>query len=191
MDALRLFIAIRCPEPVVAAVAGWQAELRAQAGQAYRWVAPTAFHLTLRFLGELDEAGARSADAALREAVAGRSAFPVALRGGGAFPKPAAARVIWAGVANAGDGLADLAAAVEAACATQGLGHADKPFSPHLTVGRARAEGRAPDLGAVLRAAATREFGTWQPEAVELIHSTLTPAGPIYRTRLTAPLAAR
>ncbi len=191
MATLRLFIAIRCPESVVTAVAGWQAELRAAAGQAYRWVSPEAFHLTLRFLGELDEDGARAAEAAVRAAVSERGAFPVAMRGGGAFPKPAAARVIWAGVANPGDGLGDLAAAAEAACRAEGLGRADKPFSAHLTVGRARGEGRPPDLSAALQASATREFGTWQPESVELIHSTLTPAGPIYRTRLTAPLAAR
>jgi 2'-5' RNA ligase len=191
VQTLRLFIAIRCPEAVAAALSAWQAELRAAGGQAVRWVAPAAFHLTLRFFGELPEEAARAAEAALRAAVAGRSPFPVTLRGGGAFPRPTAARVIWAGVANPGDGLADLAAAVEAACAAQGLGRAEGPFSPHLTVGRARRAARPPDMGAALRTAAARAFGTWPVETVELIHSTLTPSGPVYRTRLTTPLAKR
>jgi 2'-5' RNA ligase len=191
VDNLRLFIAVRCPEPVRAAVAAWQAELRAAVGQAYRWVAPEAFHLTLRFLGEIGEASARAAEAVLRAAARDRPAFPVALRGGGAFPGAAAARVIWVAVANPGDGLGELAAAIEAACAASGLGRADRPFRPHLTVARARAAGRPPDLSGPLRAAAGRDFGAWRADGVELIHSTLTPAGPVYRTRLTVPLDLR
>jgi len=193
MASLRLFIAVRCPQAVVVAVAAWQAELRAEpgVGAAFRWVAPSAFHLTLRFLGEMEENRAGSAEAAVRAAVAGRPGFSVSLQGGGAFPRPSAARVIWAGVANPRDGLADLAAAVEDACDAQDLGRADRPFSPHLTVARARAAGSPADVADALGRAAGREFGTWGVGEVELIHSTLTPAGPIYRTRLTGSLAER
>jgi 2'-5' RNA ligase len=171
---------------VVARLAAWQAELRDLAGDSYRWVAPAALHLTLRFLGEqADDGPARQALAA---ACADRAPFAVVVRGGGAFPRLSAPRTIWAGVEDPSDALWGLATAVEAACIAHGLGAEDKPFVPHLTVARARAARAPARLVAALEASRARCFGVWQVAAVDLIHSTLTSSGPVYRTLLTAAL---
>lgn len=183
---MRLFIAVRCPEAALAALASWQEGLRRIDAAACRWVKPEAMHVTLRFLGEV---AAEPAQAAVRLACRNRAAFPLAVRGAGAFPRPEAARVIWAGIDDPEGGLADLAASVERSCVAEGLGRADHPFSPHLTVGRARDRRTSTFAGAIAGAAA-RPFGEpWTVTQVELIHSTLTPRGPIYRTILTESLA--
>ncbi len=145
----RLFVAIEVPSPVRAAVdeaiRRWRGEIDA------RWVPPDARHVTLRFLGSVapdDVAGVRRAVAS---AAATLGPVRTRLRGLGAFPSTARARVLWAGLDDRPGCLAGVALAVDAALATEVGSHLlsplraeRRPFRPHLTLGRCDPPARLP-----------------------------------------------
>jgi 2'-5' RNA ligase len=176
---VRLFVAVPCPEPVAAAVAAWQAELRG-ALRGFSWVAPRNFHLTLRFLGEVAEERIDDVREAVRDAVAGRPSFQVELVGAGAFPRADRPRVVWVGARSEGGSLPELAAAVDTAVEAGGFGRADRPFAAHLTIGRARQTGPAADAARLIGARADTPWGAWRAEGVVLLRSELRPEGARY-----------
>jgi len=101
-----------------------------QAGDGLRWTRPEQRHLTLQFLGGVEDVDALVASVAA--SVRGIAPFTLALGGAGAFPAAARASVVWLGVSTGADRLAELAAAIVAA-------PGGRPFRPHLTIARARA----------------------------------------------------
>lgn len=189
----RIFVAVPVEESVRAAIAG----LRAVPAPQLRWVAEHQYHITLRFLGEIREADVDAVETAVRKAIS--ETFPAAggdgpspaglelvARGVGAFPSPNLARVVWVGVEGDVAALKRLQEAV--ARRLHGLGEPeDRPFSPHITVARARQPSPLPDA---LRRFEGHEFGRWNADAAEIIESVLTPAGPIYTVRGRVPLGA-
>jgi 2'-5' RNA ligase len=177
---MRLFIAIDLPDPVRAALAEAQSRLR-RGDPAVRWAAVEGMHLTLQFLGEV-EAG-RAPD--LLAALADISALPFALRLGGlgAFPSADHPRVLWAGLAGDITALGDLQRAVTDATRPLGFIPEDRPFAPHLTLGRARQDVGPADLqalAAALRAAAPPAPVGWDAGRPLLFQSISTPNGVVY-----------
>jgi 2'-5' RNA ligase len=133
----RTFIAVELGDPARAYLTRQIASLRT-ALPGIHWVDPASLHLTLAFLGELDdERLARARDATQQAA---RSVHPFSLRiaGLGTFGRPDAPRVVWAGVGGDLDHLLRLHAALRAALASQGFVPEDRDFSPHLTLARLR-----------------------------------------------------
>jgi 2'-5' RNA ligase len=110
----------------------------------------------------------------------------------GAFPGPARPRILWIGTREGAAELVALAARLEQALAREGFAPADKPFTPHLTVGRVRAAGP----GAPASMAAARFLALSVPpqrfdvRAVALVSSTLAPGGSRYTILAEAPLVA-
>jgi 2'-5' RNA ligase len=141
------------------------------------WVAPANLHVTLKFLGQVDEARVPVLVDALRAAAAGHRALDVAVRGLGAFPTPSRPRVLWAGLADAA-GLAPLADAVDAACGALGFPRETRPFAAHVTLGRVREPRRQPQLAEAL--ARDTEFGRLRVARVSLMRSELSPRGARY-----------
>src|SRR2546428_1507818 len=122
------------------------AESLRRSGEGVSWVKPDNLHYTLRFLGELGEDGAGRAAEAAREAAEPRQAFEASLGAFGAFPNSRRASVLWISLAEGSTPMVELARALEEALRRRGFDRADRPFSPHLTLGRVRA--RNPDLRA-------------------------------------------
>jgi 2'-5' RNA ligase len=142
---VRLFLAAELP----VAVRQQLVEVRdalAGALRGWRWVRPEGIHLTLRFLGEVDEARELGARSAWRDAVASVPRFRVRLAGPGCFPGRGVARVLWVGIEETepGDALATLAARIERAARTLGWRAEARGFHPHLTLAR-RARGARTD----------------------------------------------
>jgi 2'-5' RNA ligase len=129
---MRLFVAIEIPEgPRREARRRLQA-VRAELPPA-RWVDPDAIHLTLIFLGAIEEEALPPLRAALGSAAAAHAPFPLALEGGGTFPPRRPARVAWIGV-EAGPELAALQGEVsEAAARAVGYTPESRPYHPHIT----------------------------------------------------------
>ena len=102
------------------------------------WVRPENLHLTLRFLGDLDDAGVqRVCDLVVREG--GAATAPRACLGPiGAFPNLNRARVVWVGLAEGQGAVSEVASRVNDALARGGFGEPEKPFRPHLTLARVR-----------------------------------------------------
>ena len=98
---MRLFIALDIPTEVRAALTNYMERTRALAPEA-RWARIEGLHVTLKFIGHVDDAAAGKTKAALASIKA--APFEVAFTGVGFFPNPNAARVFWAGV-DGGEGL--------------------------------------------------------------------------------------
>lgn len=179
----RLFLAVFPPAGVQAAAARAADALRF-AGDGVAWVKRDNLHYTLRFLGDLGADDARAAGEAAREAAAASAPFDAALGAFGAFPDARRARVLWIGMRTGAEALRALAAALEHALAARGFGAADKPFAPHLTVGRVRDGG---DWSARL-AAAPAVDAAFAVSELRLVRSTLAPGGSRYEPVLRAPL---
>lgn len=189
----RLFVALEPPEPVRRRLAALMVDLRRAAGRAadeIRWVPPENVHLTLQFLGAVPEERVAAVEAALRAAAAASRPLSLEVRGAGGFPNARRPRVVWAGVAGDVAPLAALAAGLGRRLAPLGFPPEDRPFSAHLTLGRAR-EGRgAPGLAGALAGFAEDAGTPWRATDVVLFESHLSPKGPRYEPLVHTPLGA-
>lgn len=186
---MRLFIAVELPAPVRDNLAAAQDALRAVAVNV-RWVRPEAIHLTLAFLGEVLAARLQdlvAALAGLRDATPG----PIALeaRGLGTYPSRGQPRVIWAGLAGDLGALERLREAVAQAVRGAGFALDDRPWRPHLTLGRVQGGGLGTARTAITRDART-SYGAFEVRAVHLMESELLPGGARYTSRHALRLVA-
>ena len=184
---MRLFIAINLPADVRAEITGATAALRAEAPE-IAWVAESRLHLTLKFLGEVEE-GRLDALTAAMAAVAGQHRELVMTLGGiGAFPNFRRARVVWMGIEQEAR-LELLHHDLELACESLGFEVEGRPFRPHLTLARVKQPLDEPRLRALSRAGKQTDFGTdFVVRSVDLMSSELSQSGPTYRTLVSAAL---
>ena len=150
-----------------------------------RWVRPDRMHLTLVFLGEVDDRFVDRARQALEGATSGAAPFRARLGGLGAFPSPGRARVVWVGMKEGRDALCGLQQRVESALEGAGYRPERRPFSPHLTLGRLRTPGDVAPACAV-------DFTSdgFNIDRVVMYRSVLAPEGPEYTRLAEFPLAA-
>jgi len=157
-----------------------------------QWVRMESLHLTLKFLGEINEALVPDIERALGHAVAGTARFAVQVGGYGVFPDARAPRVLWIGLADPHGALARLAGAVERAMQPLGFAPEPKGFSPHLTLARikdgSREVGRAMPATGLLGTSSV--LGSLTVEAVALMKSELKPSGAVYTRLVEVPLLA-
>jgi 2'-5' RNA ligase len=161
--------------------------------RAIRWTAISSIHLTLKFLGDTDPARQPAIDAVLREAAAGCASFTLNIDGAGCFPDLRKPRIVWAGAGGDLAALHALRDAVERTISPLGYPTEDRPFSPHLTLGRARQDAPRLALSALGEQIGKAEVGalaTWRVESVSLIRSELKPSGAVYTRMLDVPLGA-
>ncbi len=186
MDPTRTFLAVFPPNDVVLRLAAAIDALK-QPGDGVGWVRPANLHYTLRFLGALAPAQVEAARRAAAAAAGGAAPFTVRLGAPGMFPDARRPRVLWLGAAEGASALTRLASGLETALAREGFAPADKPFAPHLTLGRVR---DAADGPAVARRFAGAEFPGAGFDVRELlvVKSTLDPGGARYEVIGRAPL---
>jgi 2'-5' RNA ligase len=188
METTRTFLAVFPPATVVERVADALEAVR-QAGDGVGWVKSANIHYTLRFLGDLEPAGLEAAQRAAVRAASASKPFRVALGGPGIFPDARRPRVLWLGANEGAQALTGLARVLETALMTEGFGRADKPFAPHLTLGRVRDTANAAKVTARFLA------GSYPADAFEVrelvvVRSTLDPRGALYEPLATAALGS-
>ncbi len=152
------------------------------------WVARDNFHVTLKFLGAVDETRVTQVADAVTAAAAGLAPFDLEVRGLGAFPSPMRARVIWAGAGEGAAAAATLGARVDAALAGLGFPREERPFASHVTLGRVRTPSRNPVLARALAAGAAHDFGRVPVARASLMQSRLSPGGARYTELAAGPL---
>jgi RNA 2',3'-cyclic 3'-phosphodiesterase len=161
------------------AIAKLQNEIVSTAGWNPRDIRPVGrenIHFTLIFLGEIPDREIER----IKDKLTGLQFEPFTLiyKGIGAFPSPAAARVVWVGVdAQGGQRLTALAQAVIIKMSELGF-KVDKPFSPHMTIFRAK--GRPVRLSEISAKYNGRIFGSDLIDMVHMKKSELRPSGPVY-----------
>ena len=190
---IRSFVAILLPDAVREAVVAAVERLRPLCG-AVAWVPPQNLHVTLQFLGGQSEEGLVEAEAALDDAAARSVPIEVTLHGIGAFPGLERPRILWIGMAQGALEARALQARVADALAARGFPREERPWHPHLTIGRIFDERRwrreaGPPLRSALAQAATTSFGTLRVAEVALMRSDLSPAGARYTARRLAALS--
>lgn len=179
MADIRSFIAVAVDEGIIARLAALQGELR-RTDAPVAWVRPEGMHLTLKFLGNVPEARIPDIGDALREVAVNRKPFRISVEGTGAFPNLRRPRVVWADVREGREALISLAGAVDAALAGLGFPPEDRPFSPHLTLGRVKAPSRLEGLTAQVESHAEDCFGEMTVNELILFQSELSPKGAKY-----------
>lgn len=186
-NMLRTFIAIELSETVRQDVARVIAELdRIEA--AVRWVKPENLHLTLKFLGDVEEPRLSDLFDGTEEVLRGIQAFRITFRGLGAFPHLRRPRVFWIGIEQGADSLKTVQKRIEDRLTGLGFPRDTKAFSPHLTLGRVKKS-----LRGIFELASTIERMSVGPEEmsverVVVMKSVLTPEGPIYSKLREVPL---
>lgn len=181
---VRSFLAVDPGEAARAEAAACAERLRAgPGGSAVRWGRPESYHVTLRFLGDVE--AARLAPLAERVAAELAESEPFELRLGAVagFPSARRPRVVVLGLEPEAP-LVELAERVERAVRAEGLSEADKPFRAHLTLGRAKGR-RAPELAG----AAPPEPAVFRVREVVLYASELRRGGAVHTPLHRLPLA--
>lgn len=192
---IRAFVALLLADPVRDAVAATVERLRPLCG-AVAWVPARNLHVTLQFLGAQSEERIALAESALADAAAASAPMDVTFHGIGAFPGLERPRILWVGVAQGALEVRALQARVADALAAREFPREERPWHPHLTIGRVPDERRwrreaGPPLRSALAQAATTTFGTQRVAEVALMRSDLSPAGARYTVRHLAALASR
>lgn len=188
----RLFVALRVPEEVKAEVEKAQEELRRSVPQArVTWTRREQFHLTLKFLGNVEAERAGELVEAVRGACRGFAALRLRAEGLGCFPELRFPRVVWLGVRDAEGALPRLQRAIETVSASFTAQERDERFSGHVTLGRIKSIGRpeAESLGRQARAMAETLFGQWTADRVEIMRSRLSSEGARHTVLAALPLA--
>jgi 2'-5' RNA ligase len=185
---MRAFVALELPPPVRAACDRALEALRGPAGR-LRLAPAGQLHVTLAFLGEIDQARADGVADALRPVVAATPGWPLAIRGCGAFPDLGRPRVLWFGVEDSDGRCGALQAAVWRALQPLGFVPEARPFRPHVTFARVRTGRIAPALRAALLARADFDGGQAPAAHVQLMESRLEPGGARYHPLATFALA--
>ena len=176
---IRAFIAVELPEPLRQEIALFQSELRSSGGDA-KWVEAGNLHMTLKFLGNIEESQVSPLKEALTAAAKNLSPFTIQLEGIGSFPRTTDPRVVWLGISEGKERLIALAQTVEQICSNLGFVPEDRAFSAHLTIGRIRSRDRLAPLIKKLQAADFRGSVPAPVEKIILFQSTLSPHGPTY-----------
>jgi 2'-5' RNA ligase len=188
---LRSFIAVEIPARIQDAIAQSIASVKnALPRTLVRWVAQQNVHLTLKFLGDVSSTNLERLAEAVGKEAASHGTFSISVGGLGAFPSTRRARVIWLGLKAPPD-LEALRRGVEIVTTQLGYGPEERPFSPHLTIGRVGQNISAVDLQhirAVLEAAKVGEIGTLHVEAVHIFKSDLRPGGSVYTHLYSLPM---
>jgi 2'-5' RNA ligase len=182
---IRSFVALLLSEPVREAIASAIERLRPLAS-AVAWVPSPNLHVTLQFLGGQSEERLIAAEAALTAVAARCAPIDVAVHGIGGFPGLERPRILWIGLAQGALELRGLQAQVADALAAAGFPRDERPWHPHVTIGRVFDERRwrrdaGPALRTVLARAATTSFGALRVAEVALMRSDLSPSGARYR----------
>jgi len=191
-ERLRLFIAVTIPEDVKTKMGVAQAELRRTLPERIvRWARREQFHLTLRFLGDVEAARVEALGEAIRSACRGFGALHLRAERVGFFPNLRYPRVVWVGAQDQAQQLPRLQQAVE--LATEGFTSEakEKAFTGHVTLARIKGIKRpeAEKLSAAAAGMADRLFGQWTAYQVELMRSELLPQGARHTSLASIALA--
>ena len=179
---MRCFIAIDIDEQIQKSLGDLQRRLQAEAGldkSGVKWVKPELMHLTLKFLGEVDDSRIPQVCDIAGQVAKKYSGFEIDVAKVGYFGK-SAARVLWVGLTDAAGTLLSLQEDLENQLAEAGWPKEQRRFSAHLTLCRIKNTKAGKRLAEISKGYADFAVGSAVADAVCVYQSQLRPAGPIY-----------
>jgi len=188
---LRSFIAVEIPAEIQNAIEHAIGSLKSTLPKPLiRWVKPRNVHLTLKFLGDVTPPNLERLVETLKVEIASHEIFSISIGRLGAFPTERRARVIWIGL-DAPPDLAALQRRVDAAAAQMGYPKEERPFSPHLTIGRVVQTVSPSDLQHIRSALESTKvgiLGTVPVQAIHIFKSDIQPGGSVYTHLYALPM---
>ncbi len=182
MSKFRAFIAIDLKdEDIVRKIRTIQERLKAS-GADLKLVEPENLHLTLKFLGNVEESRVPEIVEAMEKAADVVQPFEMRLKGMGVFPNPRYVRVVWVGVEEGTEETKAMASVLEDELVKRGFRRETKPFTPHVTVARVRSGRNKAELISAVRELMNVDLGTVEVDRIRLKKSDLRPEGPVYTT---------
>ena len=179
MSIIRTFISI--PVPDTPAIDGLRGDL---SSSGVRATPPEQTHITLCFIGDVDESKVKKITECVRRAASGFSPFEVTLSGVGAFPNERRPSIVWIGVNPAGI-LKALAAKIDKNLTDAGIAHDTKPFKAHVTIARCR-DGFMP--GDLFEDNRRTGFCRFECSEILVMKSVLSPSGAKHSVLSRVPL---
>lgn len=184
---MRTFVALNLPPAERSRLDASLEPLRAKA-LPVRWVAPEALHLTVKFLGDTESAAVEAVDEVLQTAAARRTPVTLRIGGLGGFPSLRRASVLWVGVRGDAE-LASLQRELEPALSRLGFPREQRPFRPHITIGRVRNDAKSIDIERLVDL--VDYDATITVDTVELMQSLTGRGGPRYEVLLRRELGEK
>lgn len=180
MARVRTFVAVEV-DPAIRANAVALQKAIAKGGAAVKWVEPANLHVTVVFLGEVDDRGLVDVCRAVKTAAARTAPFALRVAGVGAFPSARRPKTVWAGVTDGATELAGLHAALEDALTATGVyRREERAYTPHLTLGRVGDEADGQTVAAELPKHLGWSGGHTFVDEVVIFSSELRRTGPEY-----------
>lgn len=175
---MRAFIALELSEEIKLELARLEGKLK-KVDTDIKWTKPENAHLTLKFLGEIDESKAEEVKSGLDKISASQKPFEMSLFKLGAFPSMDHMRVIWVGTDKGCSEVEKLASLVEEVAEKCGFFREDRPFNAHLTLGRVKSAKNKEALKKKLLTLDVKPVSC-TIKSIVLFQSTLHPTGPIH-----------
>ncbi len=185
MAKIRSFLAIELPSHTRSEIGRIQERLKVSRAHV-RWVKIEHIHLTLKFFGNIEEEQVASISSIMEEVTRNKRAFPISVNELGAFPSIRNPRVIWLGLHGWEENLSSMQGEIEKRLEEVGFLPEERPFRPHLTLGRVKSLKGRGDLVDLMERDRDVDLGSFVVDKLVLFKSDLRPTGPIY-----TPLAVR
>ncbi|MDP1769520.1 MAG: RNA 2',3'-cyclic phosphodiesterase [Nitrospirota bacterium] len=191
---IRAFLAVELSQELRAELATIQQELKrsiepeSKRGTRISWSLPASIHLTLKFLGDMDEQVIDPLRGAIETSIERQAAVTVPIERIGMFPNPQSPRLLWVGPSEHWERgeeakrVVEIRGAIEQSCEGFGFLREPRPFRPHLTLARIKMGER--HIGVALAKSGAldrpRSLGSLAIESVVLMQSELKPTGAVY-----------
>ena len=187
MARIRTFVAIEIPKPLRKKIERISRQIQ-PVTKAFKWVATDSLHLTLNFLGDIDEQKVNAACLAVARNAAKTEIYQIDISGIGAFPRIDRPRAIWAGIEHGTKETVELFNSTTLELEEEGF-QIDARFEPHITMGRLK-RGRLAESKLIekLGEIADFEIGDFAVTSVGVFSSKLEKSGPIYVKLATCEL---
>jgi len=176
---MRIFISIELPETIKDNIAGAVNKMRTMLTPV-KWVEKKNLHITLKFLGWVEDEKVKGLEDCVAECVKGFGAFELEFSGMGAFPDLKRPRVIWVGTKDGAESSKELADKIDCEISEKGFREEEREYTPHLTVGRIKERIDVAPLMDFIAEHERTDFGKFKVDHVSVMKSTLRRTGPIY-----------
>jgi 2'-5' RNA ligase len=175
---IRTFICIELPDELKTRIGEIQAQLKPYSS-GISWVRPQNIHLTLKFLGNVEEAQIDALGKRVSEMAVHYTPFTLIPEGKGVFPHEKSPRVFWIGIGDDSGKLVQLAERIEEGLVQFGFEKEKRPFKPHLTIARVRPFRKPKELTPAFLATAFSS-NPFEVDHITIMRSDLEPTGAVY-----------
>jgi 2'-5' RNA ligase len=190
MARIRTFIAVDLGKSIRDRLIALQESL-ARTDTEVKWVEPENLHVTLLFLGEVDDRAVLDVCRAVADCTRQHAPFTLSVERAGCFPNPRRPRVLWVGVGEGTQPLCALHDALEPPLMELGCyRREERQYTPHITLGRVKSDRPTEKLGTALARQSGWKGGEVAVRELLVMGSELTPRGPVYTVLSRARLGA-